>query len=66
MLSAASGKGVPEALRALLEMIDSSGGTTAARRRAEAAGLAAVNSVISLGDARGASPCREVRGLNAR
>ena len=36
LLSAASGKGVIEAKRALLEIIDSSGGTTAARRRAEA------------------------------
>ena len=36
LLSAQSGKGVTEALRALLEIIDSSGGTTAARRRAEA------------------------------
>jgi GTP-binding protein len=36
LLSALSGKGVPEAKRALLEIIDSSGGTTAARRRAEA------------------------------
>ncbi|MEX2035277.1 MAG: GTPase ObgE [Xanthobacteraceae bacterium] len=37
LLSAHSGAGVPEALRALLKIIDSSGGTTAARRRAEAA-----------------------------
>jgi GTP-binding protein len=36
LLSAQSGKGVIEAKRALLEIIDSSGGTTAARRRAEA------------------------------
>jgi GTP-binding protein len=36
LLSAHSGKGVIEAKRALLEIIDSSGGTTAARRRAEA------------------------------
>ena len=36
LLSALSGKGVTEAKRALLEIIDSSGGTTAARRRAEA------------------------------
>ena len=36
LLSAQSGKGVVEAKRALLEIIDSSGGTTAARRRAEA------------------------------
>ena len=36
LLSAHSGKGVTEAKRALLEIIDSSGGTTAARRRAEA------------------------------
>jgi GTP-binding protein len=36
LLSAHSRKGVPEALRALLKIIDSSGGTTAARRRAEA------------------------------
>jgi len=36
LLSAHSGAGVPEALRALLKIIDSSGGTTAARRRAEA------------------------------
>jgi len=36
LLSAHSGKGVNEAKRALLEIIDSSGGTTAARRRAEA------------------------------
>jgi GTP-binding protein len=36
LLSALSGKGVIEAKRALLEIIDSSGGTTAARRRAEA------------------------------
>src|SRR3954454_4534193 len=35
LLSAQSGKGVIEAKRALLEIIDSSGGTTAARRRAE-------------------------------
>ena len=35
LLSAHSGKGVVEAKRALLEIIDSSGGTTAARRRAE-------------------------------
>jgi GTP-binding protein len=37
LLSAHSGMGVPEALRALLNVIDSSGGTTAARRRTEAA-----------------------------
>ena len=36
LLSAHSGKGVIEAKRALLDIIDSSGGTTAARRRAEA------------------------------
>ena len=36
LLSAHSGKGVTEAKRALLKIIDSSGGTTAARRRAEA------------------------------
>src|SRR5215212_11964500 len=36
LLSAQSGKGVIGAKRALLEIIDSSGGTTAARRRAEA------------------------------
>ena len=36
LLSAHSRKGVPEALRALLKVIDSTGGTTAARRRAEA------------------------------
>jgi GTP-binding protein len=36
LLSAHSGQGVVEAKRALLEIIDSSGGTTAARRRAEA------------------------------
>src|SRR5436190_7740667 len=36
LLSAQSGKGVIEGKRALLEIIDSSGGTTAARRRAEA------------------------------
>jgi GTP-binding protein len=36
LLSAHAGQGVPEAKRALLEIIDSSGGTTAARRRAEA------------------------------
>jgi GTP-binding protein len=36
LLSSHSGKGVAEAKRALLEIIDSSGGTTAARRRAEA------------------------------
>jgi GTP-binding protein len=36
LLSAHSGAGVPEALRALLRIIDDSGGTTAARRRAEA------------------------------
>src|SRR3954470_461548 len=36
LVSAQSGKGVIEAKRALLEIIDSSGGTTAARRRAEA------------------------------
>ena len=36
LLSAHSGKGVIEAKRALLEIIDGSGGTTAARRRAEA------------------------------
>jgi GTP-binding protein len=36
LLSAHSGAGVPEAKRALLKIIDSSGGTTAARRRAEA------------------------------
>src|SRR6476661_4755653 len=36
LLSAQSGKGMVEAKRALLEIIDSSGGTTAARRRAEA------------------------------
>ena len=36
LLSAASGAGVPEAKRALLEIIDEGGGTTAARRRAEA------------------------------
>jgi GTP-binding protein len=36
LLSSQSGKGVIEAKRALLEIIDSSGGTTAARRRAEA------------------------------
>jgi hypothetical protein len=35
-MSSQSGKGVIEAKRALLEIIDSSGGTTAARRRAEA------------------------------
>ena len=33
LLSAHSRKGVPEALRALLEVIDEGGGTTAARRR---------------------------------
>jgi GTP-binding protein len=37
LLSAHSGAGVPEAKRALLKIIDSSGGTTAVRRRAEAA-----------------------------
>jgi GTP-binding protein len=36
LLSAHSGKGVIEAKRALLQIIDSSGGTTAARRSAEA------------------------------
>jgi GTP-binding protein len=36
LLSAQSGKGVIEAKRALLEIIDAGGGTTAARRRAEA------------------------------
>ncbi len=36
LLSAHSGAGVPEALRSLLRIIDDSGGTTAARRRAEA------------------------------
>jgi GTP-binding protein len=36
LLSAHSGQGVPEAKRALLKIIDNSGGTTAARRRAEA------------------------------
>ena len=36
LLSAHSGAGVPEAKRALLKIIDGSGGTTAARRRAEA------------------------------
>ena len=36
LLSAPTGKGVTEAKRALLEIIDRSGGTTAARRRAEA------------------------------
>jgi len=36
LLSAHSGAGVPEAKRALLRIIDNSGGTTAARRRAEA------------------------------
>jgi GTP-binding protein len=35
LLSAHSGKGMIEAKRALLEIIDNSGGTTAARRRAE-------------------------------
>jgi GTP-binding protein len=36
LLSAHSGKGVVEAKRALLDIIDEGGGTTAARRRAEA------------------------------
>ncbi len=36
LLSSLSGKGVVEAKRALLEIIDEGGGTTAARRRAEA------------------------------
>ena len=36
LLSSLSGKGVIEAKRALLEIIDEGGGTTAARRRAEA------------------------------
>lgn len=36
LLSAHSGKGVTEAKRALLKIIDSSGGTTAARRRTDA------------------------------
>ena len=36
LLSSQSGSGVTEAKRALLEIIDTSGGTTAARRRAEA------------------------------
>jgi GTP-binding protein len=35
LLSAHAGHGVKEALRALLQVIDNSGGTTAARRRAE-------------------------------
>jgi GTP-binding protein len=36
LLSSHSGQGVPEAKRALLAIIDEGGGTTAARRRAEA------------------------------
>jgi len=36
LLSSHSGKGVTEAKRALLAIIDEGGGTTAARRRAEA------------------------------
>ena len=46
LLSALSGSGVIEAKRALLEIIDSSGGTTAARRRAEAPALAAIAALL--------------------